>query len=116
MQKLRHLPWKASWLHVIGQCNIMWPHIKLPLAKANHTAEHIARVHANSHVYFHTCGLPYLPGGVSQQYLSSLLLKDVSIGRKQSEDDITVKSTVLFICVKFQQNKYFLDFRFELTQ
>lgn len=56
-----YLPWKASRLHVIGQGDIMWPHIKLPFAKADHTTQHIPRVHANSHVDIYSCGLPYLP-------------------------------------------------------
>lgn len=68
IQKYYDWPWKASWLHVIGQSDIMWPHVKLPLAKPNNTAEHVARVHAHSHVDIHSCGLPYLPGGVSQRY------------------------------------------------
>lgn len=61
-----YLPWKASRLHVIGQCDIMWPDIKLPFAKADHTTQHIAWVHTNSHVDIYSCGISYLP----EEYLS----------------------------------------------
>lgn len=46
----------------------MWPYIKLPLTKSNHTTEHVARVNPNSHVDIHSCGLSYLPEGVLQKY------------------------------------------------
>lgn len=61
MVKNYDLPWKASRLHMIGQGDIMWPDIKLPFAKADHSTQHIARVHPNSHVDIYSCSLSYLP-------------------------------------------------------
>lgn len=58
---LYHIPWKASCLHVIGQGYIMWPHIKLPLAKSDNTTEHVSRMYTHSHVDVHSSGLSYLP-------------------------------------------------------
>lgn len=48
---------------MIGQGNIMWPYIKLPLSEADHTAEHIAWVNTHSHVDIYSSGFPYLPRG-----------------------------------------------------
>lgn len=39
---------------MIGQCNIVAPNVKLPLAKSEHATQHIASVNANSHVNIKT--------------------------------------------------------------
>lgn len=44
-------------LHVIGQGHIVWPHVELPLAKAQDPAEHTARVDAHAHVQDDVGGL-----------------------------------------------------------
>ena len=55
-----HSAWYAAGLHVIGDGHIVAPHIVLPLAQAQHTAEHLARVHANSHVNVYARRLAHL--------------------------------------------------------
>lgn len=55
------LPRYTSCLHVIGQGDVMWPNIILPFLEANHTAENIPRMNTHSHVYIHTCRVPYFP-------------------------------------------------------
>lgn len=55
------LPRDPSGFHVIGQGNIMWPHVILPLLQTNHPAEDIARMHSHAHVDIHSGGVPHFP-------------------------------------------------------
>ena len=44
------LPRDATRLHVIGQCDVIRPYIKLPLAKTKHTTQNGTRMDSNAHV------------------------------------------------------------------
>lgn len=48
------LPRDATTLHIVRQCNIIAPHIKLPFAEAQNTTVHAAGVNTNPHVHIHT--------------------------------------------------------------
>lgn len=48
------LPRDATTLHIVGQRDIIAPHIKLPLAQAQNTTVHSPSVNTNSHVHIHT--------------------------------------------------------------
>lgn len=43
-------PCFAPRFHMIGQCDIVWPHVKLPLPETQHAAVHTPAVNANAHV------------------------------------------------------------------
>ncbi len=45
-----NVPWKALGLHGIGQCDVIGPHVKLPLVQANEAAENGAGVEPHPHV------------------------------------------------------------------
>lgn len=69
IKNIYHLPWEASRLHVIGQSHIMWPHVKLPFAKPDDTAQHISWMHPDPHVDIHSRGLTHLPEGATLQLI-----------------------------------------------
>lgn len=48
------LPRDATTLHVVGQCDIIAPHIKLPFAQAQNATVHTTSVNTNPHVHIHT--------------------------------------------------------------
>lgn len=50
-------PRQTSRFHVICQCDIIWPHVILPLLQADNTTEHIAAVDPDSHTDLHSCCL-----------------------------------------------------------
>lgn len=54
-------PRYSSSLHVIGQSHVMWPHIVLPFLESNYAAEHVARMHSDTHVNVNVCGISHLP-------------------------------------------------------
>ena len=45
------LPWHSTWFHSICQRDIITPDIKLPFAQTDDSTEHVASVHAYSHIY-----------------------------------------------------------------
>lgn len=55
------LPRDPSSFHVIGQGNIMWPHIILPLLQTNHTTEDVPRMHSHTHVDIDSSSIPHFP-------------------------------------------------------
>lgn len=57
----RLLPWDSPSFHVIGQGYIMGPDIILPLLEPNNAAEHIPRVHSNTHVNVHASRISHFP-------------------------------------------------------
>lgn len=62
-------PRYSSSLHVIGQSDVMWPHIILPFLESNYAAEHIARMHSNTHVNVNARGISHLP--VTTRHISA---------------------------------------------
>lgn len=51
MCAVKHLPRYAAAFHVVGQCHIIRPHIKLPLDQTKYTAMHTSGVDADTHIY-----------------------------------------------------------------
>lgn len=51
------LPSYASTLHVICQSDIVAPHVELPFAQSQHSAQDIAGMDADSHVHVESCRL-----------------------------------------------------------
>lgn len=54
----RYLPGNASALHMVRQGDIVAPHVELPLAQPQHTAQDIAGVDADSHVHVESGRFP----------------------------------------------------------
>ena len=40
-------------LHIVGECDIIWPDVILPLAEPEHPAQHPPRVNSHPHVQLH---------------------------------------------------------------
>lgn len=55
------LPRHTSCLHMIGQRDIMWPHIILPFLEPYHPAQDVPGMHTNTHVDFHPGGISHFP-------------------------------------------------------
>lgn len=53
------LPGTAPRLHVVGQCHIVGPHIKLPFPQTQDPTVHTPTVDAHAHVDIHTCHLTH---------------------------------------------------------
>lgn len=53
------LPCLASRLHLVGQCDIIGPDIKLPFAQTKHPTVHAAAMYAHAHVHVHSCDLSH---------------------------------------------------------
>lgn len=51
LQVTRNLPGHSTTLHVVGQRDVIAPHVKLPLAQAKDTAQDVTGVDADSHVH-----------------------------------------------------------------
>lgn len=51
----------ASCLHVIGERDVVRPHVKLPLPEAQHAAVHTPAVNAHAHVNVDPCHLAHQP-------------------------------------------------------
>jgi hypothetical protein len=49
-------PWDAPWLHVVGQCDVITPHVELPFTQTQDPTQDIAGVDANSHIHIESCG------------------------------------------------------------
>jgi len=62
-----HLPGDTAALHVVGQCNIVAPNIKLPLSEAKDAAENVARVDADSHVNIYAGRLTHVSAGINEE-------------------------------------------------
>lgn len=57
------VPGNASRLHVVGQRYVVRPHVVLPLAKADHTAQDVAGMDADAHADVDSGGVPDLSVG-----------------------------------------------------
>ena len=55
------LPGDPSGFHVIGQGDVMWPHVVLPLLQPNHAAEDVPGMHPHAHVDVYSGGVPHFP-------------------------------------------------------
>lgn len=54
------VPRHASRFHVVGQRHVVRPHIVLPLAEADHAAQDVAGMDADTHVDVDSGGVPDL--------------------------------------------------------
>lgn len=57
-----HSPCLAASFHVVGQCDIVRPHVELPLSETKDTAVYSPAVNSHTHVHVHPCHLPDQPG------------------------------------------------------
>lgn len=64
-------PCFATRLHVIGECDIVWPHVELPLSKSQHATVHTATVNANAHVNVDPRHLAHQPADTQKNSVSS---------------------------------------------
>ena len=67
-----NVPGQARSLHDIGQGDIVGPHVILPLAQAQDTAEHPARVQPHAHVQVHLSGLGHRPEMQTRAWAAAL--------------------------------------------
>ena len=51
---LVNLPRNATTFHVVGQRDVIAPHIKLPFAQAQNATVHTTSVNTNPHIHVHT--------------------------------------------------------------
>ena len=65
-------PCFASRLHVIGQCDIVWPHVKLPLPQSQHATVDTPTVNAYAHVNVDPRHLPHQPAGTQHRRSASI--------------------------------------------
>jgi hypothetical protein len=56
MSVLKASPWDASGFHVVGQCDVITPHVKLPLTQTQDSTQDVAGVDADSHIHIEPCG------------------------------------------------------------
>ena len=61
MSFLKALPWDAPWLHVVGQCDVITPHVELPLTQTQDSTQDIAGVDADPHIHIEPCGFSDKP-------------------------------------------------------
>lgn len=57
-----HSPGFATSFHVVGQCDIVRPHVELPLSETKDAAVYSPAVNSHTHVHVHPCHLPDQPG------------------------------------------------------
>jgi len=48
------LPWFTSWLHVVGNDDVIGPHVILPLVKSHNSRQHKSRMDSDPHVNLHS--------------------------------------------------------------
>lgn len=65
-------PCFASRLHVIGQCDIVWPHVKLPLPQSQHATVDTPTVNADAHVYVDPRHFSHQPAGTQHRRSASI--------------------------------------------
>jgi hypothetical protein len=58
---LKASPWDAPGLHVVGQCDVITPHVELPLTQTQDSTQNIAGVDADSHIHIEPCGFTDKP-------------------------------------------------------
>ena len=61
MSLLKASPWDAPGLHVVGQCDVITPHVELPLTQTQDSTQDIAGMDANSHIHIEPCGFADKP-------------------------------------------------------
>ena len=67
MSLLKDSPWDASGLHVVGQCDVITPHVELPLAKTQDSTQNIAGVDADSHIHIEPSAFTDIPDKNKQE-------------------------------------------------
>jgi hypothetical protein len=55
------LPGDASGFHVVGEGDVVAPHVELPLSQAQDAAKHVSGVDADPHVHVESGGFPDEP-------------------------------------------------------
>lgn len=64
-----HSPRHAAALHVVGQRHVVAPHVELPLAQAQHAAQHVAGVNADAHVHIEAGRLANKPAKPNKTHI-----------------------------------------------